>query len=98
MNLQRKNRTRAIIKATSSRARLSVHKSNKYIYAQIIDDKKAVTLAASKGTKASVVGEQLAKLAIAKKVKDVVFDRGSFKYHGKIKELAEAARKGGLNF
>jgi len=94
---QRKVRTRAKVVATG-RARLSVHKTNKYVYAQVIDDNKGVTLAAARGTKPAEVGKDLAKKALAKKVKEVVFDRGGFKYHGKIKALADAAREGGLNF
>jgi len=94
---QRRVRTRAKVVATG-RMRLSVHKTNKYMYAQIIDDSKGITLAAARGSKPAEVGEALAKAAIAKKVKNVVFDRGGFKYHGKIKDLADAARKGGLNF
>ena len=78
--------------------RLSVYKSNKYIYAQIIDDTKGETLASSKGTNPEAVGDEIAKKATKKKVKDVVFDRGRFRYHGKIKLLADAARRGGLKF
>jgi large subunit ribosomal protein L18 len=81
-----------------NKLRLSVYKSNKYIYAQVIDDDKGVTLAASHGKDAVKVGEDIAKKSIAKKVKEVVFDRGNFKYHGNVKALAEAARGGGLKF
>jgi len=81
-----------------TRARLSVFRSNRYIYAQVIDDKKAVTLTAARGKSPLKVGEEIAKKALAKKVKDVVFDRGRYRYHGRVKALAEAARKGGLNF
>lgn len=95
---QKKDRVRAKIRKLGDRPRLSVFRSNKFIYAQIIDDDKSVTLVAAKGEKASLVGEDLAKKAVAKKIKDVVFDRGSYKYHGRVKILAEAARKGGLNF
>lgn len=95
---QRKIRVRAKMMATSDRPRLSVHKTNKYIYAQIIDDEKGVTIVSAKGTKASEVGTELAKKAVTKKVKKVVFDRGGFKYHGKVKALAEAAREAGLDF
>jgi len=77
---------------------LSVFRSNKYVYAQVINDVKAVTLAAAKGEDPTEVGEEIAKKALTKKIKDVVFDRGRFRYHGRVKVLAEAARKGGLNF
>ncbi len=89
--------------------RLTVFKSNKYIYGQIIDDSKNVTLAGassstikgdskSKIDLAFAIGEKLAQMAAAKKVKRVVFDRSGYRYHGIVKALAEGARKGGLNF
>ena len=86
---------------------MSVFRSNKYIYAQIIDDEKGVTLAAasdvrakkgSKTERAKTVGAALAKSATAKKVKEVVFDRGGFLYTGRVRALAEGAREGGLTF
>lgn len=90
------------------RLRLSVSKSNRYIYVQLIDDQKGVTLAsastlkAEKGKKrldqAFIVGEELAKKAVASGIKKVWFDRGKFRYHGRIKALADGARKGGLIF
>jgi large subunit ribosomal protein L18 len=80
------------------RKRLSVFRSNKYIYAQVIDDEKGVTLAAAKGTDAKEVGLAVAKDALAKKVKEVRFDKRKYKYHGKVKALADAAREGGLEF
>lgn len=82
------------------RQRLSVERSNKYIYAQIIDDKSAKTLVAASGLikMAENVGATLAKRAITKKIKEVTFDRRRYKYHGHVKVLAEAARKGGLVF
>jgi len=105
---QRAKRTRAHIRATSDRPRLSVTISNQHVSAQIIDDEKSVTLASAtsvgakaKSTmteKAELVGQQIAKAATAKKVSKVVFDRGGKKYHGRIKALAEAARKNGLEF
>ena len=94
----------------SSAPRLSVFRSNKYIWAQIIDDNKRETLAASsskalkdqvsakKNDVARKVGLALAAAAKAKKIIKVVFDRGSYKYHGRVKELAEGAREGGLKF
>lgn len=98
MITQKKSRTRARIRATASRPRLSVHKSNKYIYAQIIDDVKGVTIASASGTKPVEVGREIAKKAVGKKIKLIVFDRGGYIYHGKVKSLADAAREGGLEF
>ncbi|MGB9911408.1 MAG: 50S ribosomal protein L18 [Microgenomates group bacterium] len=94
------------------RYRLAVHRSNKYIYAQIIDDEKGETLVAAsdladlkklgkkltKTQKAREVGKILAKKALAKKIEKVFFDRRRYKYHGRVKALAEGAREGGLNF
>lgn len=102
---KRKTRTRGKF-ITSTRPRLSVHRTNKHIYAQVIDDVKGVTLAAAcdkgvKGTKterANATGKALADLAKKAKVSLVVFDRGQFAYHGRIKALAEGAREGGLQF
>lgn len=91
-------RSKKLKMKNKTRCRLSIFRSNKYLYAQVIDDKKAVTLAASQGKSPLKVGEEIAKKALAKKVKDVVFDRGCYRYHGRVKALAEAARKGGLNF
>jgi large subunit ribosomal protein L18 len=104
---QRKARVRAKIVGTESRPRFSVFKSSVHIYGQLIDDEKGKTLVAmsdlkikegKKSEKATKVGEELAKKAIAKKIKKVTFDRNGFKYHGRIKALAEGARKGGLEF
>lgn len=95
---QRKLRVRSKIKRLGSRPRLSVFRSNKLIYAQIIDDARGVTLAAAKGKDSNLVGGEVAKKSLAKKVKDVIFDKGEYKYHGRVKTLADAARKGGLNF
>lgn len=83
---------------SQNRMRLSVFRSNKFIYAQIIDDEKGHTLAAAKGKNAKEVGTKLAEMALGKKVKQVFFDRGNYKYHGKIKILADAARAKGLDF
>lgn len=91
----------------SLRPRLSVFRSNKYLYVQIIDkkDSKIVVSANSKQYEklnktqaAEKLGADFAKLAIGKKIKDVVFDKGSYRYHGRIKAFADAARKEGLNF
>ena len=104
----RANRTRAKIHGTSERPRLTVHFSNLHVTAQIIDDDKGKTLAYSTtvGTKmtgtmterAAKIGEEIAKKAKAKKVKKVVFDRGSKLYAGRMSALADAARKEGLEF
>ncbi|MER2604262.1 MAG: 50S ribosomal protein L18 [Siculibacillus sp.] len=104
---------RAVKAAANGRPRLSVHRSSKNIYAQVIDDANGVTLAAAstldaslKGSlktgadvaAASAVGKLVAERAVAAGVKEVVFDRGRFIYHGRVKALAEAAREGGLDF
>lgn len=96
--LQRQRRVRAKTKGKSDRLRLSVFRSNKFIYAQVIDDTKGVTLASAKGLDSAVVGETVAKEALKKKVTKVVFDRGKYRYHGRVKAVAEAARKAGLEF
>ena len=98
-------------KVANGRPRLSVFRSSKNIYAQIIDDERGVTLAAassleggeskSKGSDkdaAARVGALVAQRALEKGVKDVVFDRGGYLYHGRVKALADAAREAGLNF
>jgi large subunit ribosomal protein L18 len=109
---RRAQRTRTRLKALSNgRPRLSVHRSSKNIYAQVIDDANGVTLASAstleggkerdKGADkdaAARVGKLLAERAIEKGVKDVVFDRGGYIYHGRVKALADAAREAGLNF
>jgi len=96
----RKRRVRAKIKGVSDRPRLTVYRSNKFIYGQIIDDSKHTTLVSESGIKrsASEVGAKLAKKAKAKKITQVVFDRAGYKYHGVIKSLAQGARKEGLKF
>lgn len=105
-------RIRAKISGTKEQPRLSVFRSNKHIFLQLIDDSSQKTLvsasdlkinppAGGKGTKTEIakeVGKELAKLAKAKKIKKVVFDRGGYKYHGRVKASAEGAREGGLNF
>ena len=104
---RRHKKIRSTIVGTAVRPRLSVFKSNKYIYAQLIDDDKSITLASAsslgvKGKtmieKAKEVGKAIAERGIAKKVKKVVFDRGGFIFTGKIKMLADGAREGGLEF
>ncbi len=99
---KRKARVRAKITGTAARPRLSVFKSNTSLLAQIIDDAKGVTILSVrvKGkTKASgkELGAAVAKAAAAKKVTTVVFDRSGYRFHGTVKEIADAAREGGLN-
>ena len=104
-------RVRSKISGTESRPRLNIFRSSKHIYAQLIDDVNGVTLAsASTSDKdlgieagsnvdaASKVGQLLAKRAIDKGMKSVVFDRGGYLYHGRVKALADAARENGLEF
>lgn len=104
---KRHNRVRAKVAGTIERPRLSVFKSNKDIYVQLIDDVKGVTLAASSSLKikdktllekSKIVGLEIAKLALAKKFSKVVFDRSGYLYTGIIKTLADSAREGGLEF
>ena len=95
---RRHARIRAKISGSAKRPRLSIFKSNTAIYAQLIDDDKGVTLAVAKGADALKVGKELAKVASVKKITTVVFDRGGYVYTGKVKQLADAARSGGLKF
>jgi len=104
---RRKNRTRSKIKGTTERPRLSVFKSNKYIYAQIIDDEKQQTLAAVSSLKdkpnglvkkAKKIGKELAENAVKKGIKKVVFDKSGYLFTGRVKALAEGSREGGLKF
>lgn len=104
----RAKRTRANIHGTAERPRLTVHFSNQHIVAQIIDDDKKATLAyattvgtkitGTKTEKAAAIGSEIAKKAKTAKVKQVVFDRGSKLYAGRMSALADAARKEGLEF
>jgi large subunit ribosomal protein L18 len=107
--VRRSNRVRAKITGTSERPRMSVFRSSKHIYVQLIDDMNGVTLAAAgsqgKGSKyggniksAVEVGKKLAEAAKAKGIAKVAFDRGHYRYHGRVKALADAAREGGLQF
>jgi large subunit ribosomal protein L18 len=106
-----KMRIRKTIVGTTDRPRVSVFRSNKEIYAQIVDDSKGVTLisastrekslSSAKGTKtelASAVGKALAKKALEAGIEHVTFDRNGYLYHGRVKALADAAREGGLKF
>ena len=108
--LRRHTRVRGKVSGTAERPRLNVYRSLNHIYAQIIDDVQGVTLAAASSVEkdfgmnggnkeaAKKVGELIAKRAAEKGITDVVFDRGGYIYHGRVKELAEGAREGGLNF
>lgn len=108
--LKRQIRTRSKVRGTKDTPRLSVFKSNRFVYAQLIDDDSRETivgisekhlgkdLASGKVAKAKALGTLLAKKALDKKVKKVVFDRGGYAYHGRISSIAEGAREGGLKF
>lgn len=105
--LKIKYRVRSKISGTPARPRLSVFRSNKQIYVQIIDDESAKTLVSAsslgmekmpKCEQATKVGEAVAQKAIAAGISEVVFDRNGYLYHGRVKEVAEGARKGGLKF
>ncbi len=110
--LRTTRRVRKKVRGTAERPRLSVNRSNKQIYAQVIDDRSGVTLAASSSVDrelrgslsgnqvdvAKAVGESLAKRLLERGVKQVVFDRGWYRYHGRVKALADGAREAGLEF
>ena len=110
---KRHQRVRLKVSGTSECPRIAVYRSTKHIYAQVIDDVKGVTIASASSVDkelkeklshggnidaARVVGELLAQRAVKAGVKDCVFDRGGFLYHGRVAALADAAREGGLNF
>jgi large subunit ribosomal protein L18 len=111
---RRKARVRRAVKAAANgRVRLTVHRSSKHIYAQVIDDTKGVTLVSASSLEkvqrdagktgadidaAKAVGKMVAERATQKGIKNVVFDRGRYMYHGRVKALADAAREGGLSF
>ena len=108
--LRRHKRVRGAVSGTAQRPRLNVFRSSKNIFAQVIDDVQGVTLAAAATTEkdfseyggnkeaARKVGNLIAERAKAKGIEAVVFDRGGYVYHGRVKELAEGAREGGLKF
>ncbi len=114
MQRRRQMRVRKKVQGSSDRPRLSVYRSAKNIYAQVIDDVAGVTLVSSssidkdmaeivknakkKGDLSLLVGESVAKKAIAKGIDKVVFDRNRYEYHGRVKAVAEGARKAGLKF
>lgn len=95
---QRKKRVRAKVKGTEKRPRLSIFRSLKYVYGQAINDDQGHTLAQAQGTDASKVGEDLARKLLKLKVEKIVFDRGGYKYGGRVKKIAEALREKGLEF
>jgi len=110
---RRHSRLRAKVEGTNSRPRLCVFRSQNHIYAQVIDDSQGHTLTSAstldpeikaevngkaKTGKAKLVGSLVAKRALSQKIKQVIFDRGGYKYHGRVKALAEAARQEGLKF
>jgi len=111
--IRRKNHVRRIVVGTAERPRLTVFRSSKHIYAQLIDDASGITLASASSAlpeikkevhyggnvKAAVsVGKKLAEVAKAKGISKAAFDRGYYRFHGRIKALADAAREGGLQF
>ena len=109
--LRIRRRIRKVVTGTAQKPRLSVFRSNKEIYAQLIDDINQTTLLSyssrskemegttgTKSDKSYQVGQGLAKLAAAKGITEVCFDRGGYLYHGRVKQLAEGAREGGLKF
>lgn len=110
--LEKRRRARVrkqILRSANGRPRLSVFRSNKYIYAQVIDDTTGVTVASASSIEKDIasganqnvakeVGKLVAQRAAEKGIKSVVFDRGPYLYHGRVKALADAAREGGLKF
>jgi large subunit ribosomal protein L18 len=109
--LRIKHRVRKVVTGTPERPRLSVFRSNKQIYVQLIDDINETTLLAAsskekevadvsgnKTEKAAMVGKLIAKKALAAGIENIVFDRNGYLYHGRVKQLADAAREGGLKF
>ncbi len=107
MREMRHKRLRSKISGTATRPRLAIYRSNAFVYAQLIDDEAGKTVAAfdsrtvKSGTaleKATAVGTEIAKKALAIKIDTVVFDRGGFRYQGAVAALADAARAGGLKF
>ena len=110
--LRRRVRVRKKVSGTTERPRLSVFRSNRYIYVQLIDDVSGTTIAAASSRESGAkveggtgnvaaaerVGELIAERAKSKSVETVVFDRGGYRYHGRIAALADAARRGGLTF
>ena len=111
IRFKRKKRIRARVEGTAERPRLSVFRSNRHLYVQLVDDVKGHTLVAASTSEeelkgkvggtiegAKTLGNLVAKRALAKNISQVVFDRSGYLYHGRIKALADAAREGGLKF
>lgn len=106
--IRRQKRVRAKIRGTENSPRLSVFRSNKYMYAQAIDDEKGKTLVSisekklkegkTKTEKSKILGNLMAERLKKEKIERIVFDKGSFKYHGRVKAFAEGLREGGLKF
>ncbi len=109
--LQRQRRIRAKTKGTSDKPRLTVFRSNRFVNAALIDDEKGITIVSvsektlekvgekiTKTEKAKKIGIGIAKKALENKIKKVVFDKGSYRYHGRVKAVADGAREGGLDF
>ena len=107
--IRRHKRVRRVVSGTPDCPRLNVFRSNAHIYAQVIDDTKGTTLCSASSLElklenggnieaANQVGKNIAKKALEKGISEVVYDRGGFVYHGRVQELAEGAREGGLNF
>jgi large subunit ribosomal protein L18 len=111
--LRRRHHVRSKLQGNAERPRLTVFRSSKHIYAQLVDDLTGVTLAAASSLEGDVkksvpyggnikaavaVGQRLAELAKGKGIQKAAFDRGHYRYHGRVKALADAARKGGLQF
>jgi len=103
----RRLRIRSKVKAVAKRPILSVKRSNKYISGQILDgnkvvlsfsDKNVEKLTGTKTQRAAIIGEEMAKKAKAKKISKIAFDRGGYRYHGRVKAFVEGLRKGGLDF
>ena len=105
------SRIRRKVKGSTERPRLAIYRSLNHIYAQVIDDRKGETLVSASSTEKDLrggtggnldaarrIGQAIAERAIAKGIEQVVFDRGGYLYHGRVKSLAEAAREGGLKF
>lgn len=98
-NIQlRKNRSRRRLVSRSGRPRLVVYRSNKYLYAALVQTTSGKTLAGVRNTKPEEAGKLIAKKGLKLGLKEVVFDRGPYSYHGRVKALAEAARQAGLDF
>lgn len=107
---QRAKRTRSKLLGVAQKPRLTVFRSNKHVYAQLIDDQQGKTIVSvsdlelketakvKKMDKSKLVGQAIAKKALDKKITEIIFDKGGYKYHGAIKSLAEGAREGGLKF